>query len=81
MESIGTGTAIKWQGVNCAAVVPSDTEITPAALYVGTGGDVVIVDLRGVETTFTNVQDGTFMPIVVKKVLAISTASNIVALW
>ena len=67
------------------AVTPNDTtelESIPQALYVGTGGTLV-VRLMGDSTavTLTNVPDGALLPIRTKLVLATgTTASGIVAL-
>lgn len=56
-------------------------------IYVGTGGDIkvdmasAIADDDG-PVTFSNVFDGTFMPIIVTKVYKTdTTASNILAIW
>ena len=65
------------------AVTPSDsTDLTGArALYVGTAGNL-LVRLPGAPTTtvtLANVQAGTFIPIRVTRVMAATTASDIVA--
>lgn len=66
------------------AVTPSDATTLPVTrgLYVGTLGDVV-VDMadQGTDITFTNVANGTFMPIQVTKVKAATSASDILALY
>lgn len=65
------------------AVTPSDsTVLEPGSLYVGTGGDVVLLLVDDSSTvTFSNVQDGTFLPLLVKQVYDTNTtASNIVIL-
>lgn len=68
-----------------ASVTPSDTvNITgePRALFIGTGGDVVVVGQDDVAVTFANVQQGQTLPVRAKRVNATSTtASNIVALY
>ena len=67
------------------AVTPDDDNDLPrtrASLYVGTAGNIVVVMESGETVTFTNIQDGTFMPIRVNRVKATSTtATNIVALY
>lgn len=66
------------------AVTPhASTEINPCrALYVGTGGDLVVVLLDSAsEITFANVPDGAVLPIQVRRVDDSSTASNILALY
>lgn len=68
-----------------AAVTPHDsTNLTTNArsLYVGTGGNVVAVGLDDTAVTFSNVPDGTILPIACKRVNSTSTtASSIVALF
>lgn len=71
-------------GRRYVAVTPSDTtSFGPCrALYVGTGGDVVVVGIDGVAATFANVQSGTILPCHAKRVnLTDTTASDIVALY
>jgi hypothetical protein len=66
------------------AVTPNDSTLIPAtrALYVGTGGTLVVTMAEdGVDATFTNVAAGIF-PVQVTKVLSTgTTASDIVALY
>ena len=63
------------------AVTPSDSTIINAvALYVGTGGDVVIETRNGNPVTFANVPDGSILPVFAVKVMAASTAAGIVGL-
>lgn len=70
------------------AVTPSDSvnfTMEARALYVGTGGNVVLVayDQNGQKAavTFSNVPDGTILPVRASRVNSTSTtASNIVAL-
>jgi len=72
----------KLQANSAKEVTPSnDLLVKTSVLYVGTGGDLDIVTESGDEVTLANVQDGTFIPIQVIKVLSTSTASDIVALW
>lgn len=70
---------------NAAAVTPSDsTDLTyvSRALYVGTGGNIVVTMQGGGDVTFTNVQDGSILPIRVSRVKSTSTtASNIVNIY
>lgn len=68
----------------------SQTEVTPSdsttlatyrSLYVGTGGNVTILNKTGQTVLFTNVGPGSILPVLGTKVLATgTTASNIVAL-
>lgn len=71
---------------NFAAVTPhASNNITPAnprALYVGVGGDVVIVGRDNTtEVTFKNVPSGTVLPVQALRVDDSSTATDIVALY
>lgn len=67
------------------SVTPNDSaELTNVTrqLYVGTGGDIVVVTKDDTQLTFTNVQGGSLLDIRVKQVRATNTtASNILALW
>lgn len=65
------------------AITPgtADLPYRTRALWVGTGGTVVIVDTAGTQVTLANVPNGTLLPIRVDKVLAASTASNLVGLY
>ena len=70
---------------NAFAVTPHDsTNFTNNAdyLYVGTGGNVVVVDVNDGVTTFTAVPSGGIIPIRAKRVNSTSTtASNIVGMF
>lgn len=70
-------------GYDFASVTPSDvTDLNGAALYIGTGGDVAVESENGNQVTFQNVDDGSWMPIRVNKVLATgTTATGIVAIY
>lgn len=68
------------------AVTPSDTVDLSApcrALYVGTGGDVTVIQLdNSTAVTFKNVASGAILPIQVARVKATATtATDIVALY
>lgn len=67
-----------------AAVTPSNsTNFSPCrALYVGTGGNVVVVFENDAEITFSNVPSGAILPVRAKRVNSTNTtASTIVALY
>lgn len=66
-----------------AAVTPSDsTEINCRALYVGGAGNVVVqMPNRDVSITFSGVLAGTILPVSARRVMAATTATNIVALY
>lgn len=62
------------------AVSPSDTtELSAGSLYIGGAGDVVVI-LEDDDTpvTYTGVNAGTFMPISVRRVMAATSATDIV---
>jgi hypothetical protein len=81
----------KLQAGRAAAVTPSDTVNIPSisggvndgcVLYVGIGGDLTVMTTGQDTVTFVNIQDGTFIPVQVLRVLSTgTTALNIVALW
>ena len=81
----------KLQANRAVAVTPSNTanisDSTEASksgvvLYIGTGGNLKVLTAGGDEVTFTNIQDGSFLPVQVLRVFATgTTATNIVALW
>lgn len=51
-------------------------------LYVGTGGDLTILTVGKDEVTFTNLANGSFIPIMVYGVQATgTTCSDIIAIW
>lgn len=66
-----------------AAVTPSDsTELNCRALYVGGTGNLVLQMPGREETvTFNNVLAGTVLPVSARRVMAATTATNIVALY
>jgi len=67
---------------HAVAVTKSDTTylIASRALYVGGTGDVAVLTLGGETVTFVGVPTGTILPIRVLRVLAATTATNIVSL-
>ena len=82
----------KLQAQRAAVVVPSDTVNIPSisnstnqescVLYVGTGGTLRVLTSGRDDVTFSNIQDGTFLPVQVLKVFATGTsASEIIGLW
>lgn len=70
------------QAEHAEAVTPSDTtEFNPSTLYIGTAGNLVVKTVGGETLTFSNVVAGTFIPVVVIRVLSSTTAANIVRLY
>lgn len=70
-------------GRGLIAVTKSDTTVLEdvRALWVGTGGDLsVITPGSATAVTLKNVPDGTLIPVKVAKVMAATTASNIVGI-
>ena len=65
------------------AVTPSDsTELNCRALYIGGTGNVVLqMPNREEVVTFNNVLAGTILPVSARRVMAATTATNIVALY
>lgn len=64
-----------------AVAVVEGTEFTCCrALYVGTAGDVTVVMKSGNTAEFTNVANGTILPIRCIMVTSATTASDILAL-
>ncbi len=78
------GMKIFASAIGYTAVTKSDTTaVTCKALYVGTGGTVVIApSVGGTAVSFVNVENGQILPIELKSgtVNAATTASDIVAL-
>jgi hypothetical protein len=75
-----------YTAVNWAAVTPSDsaniTPPNPRALFVGTAGNVAVVNKDGVATTFKNVASGQVLDVQAVRVNSTNTtASDIVALY
>lgn len=65
-------------------IVKSDTVDTdPCVLYIGRGGNLkVTAAVDGGVVTFTNVPDGFYIPLVVKRVWASTTScSGIIGMW
>lgn len=64
------------------AVTPNDSTVVEfRALYVGGFGDVVVKMVGdSVAVTFSSVPAGTILPIAVQRVMAATTATNIVGL-
>ena len=82
------------QAFNAQAVTPNDSADIElggspivgiengACLFVGTGGDLTITTVGGQTVTLTNIADGVFIPIQVKRVWATGTsATGILALY
>lgn len=67
------------------ALTASDSTVLDVTrgLYIGTGGTVAVVPVDGdTSVIFTNVANGTILPIQVTKVLSTGTsASDILGLW
>lgn len=72
---------IRWQHTNAENI--TDTTLYEDSdgftIYVGGDGDLTVVLLDGSnEVTYYGVLAGTFMPIIARKVMASSTATNLV---
>lgn len=69
---------------NAIAVTPNDATnlAVTRGLYVGTGGNVKVTMAYKSVVTFTNVPDGSILPVQVTRVWAdLTTASDIIALY
>lgn len=68
---------------DASVVTPSDTTVIACrGLWVGTGGDLAVTfSVSGETITLANVPDGSLLPIAVYRVMAATTASDIVALY
>ena len=73
------------QAQRAVAVSPNDSTdlaIYPASLFIGGTGGVKVDMLDGGTVTFINIPDGTFLPILVKRVYSTGTdATDIIALY
>ena len=68
---------IFFQGEDGASVTASDSTILQVGvLYVGTGGDVNVRTRQGTDLVFKNVNDASFLPIVVDMVYSTSTTAS-----
>lgn len=79
-----------WSFNQSVAVTPDDAQdilpglpnVYTVGIYVGSGGDIVLVDAGGTAVKFTAVPTGTFIPAWVRRVNATgTTATNIVACY
>ena len=64
-------------------VVVGTTNVKNSALYIGTGGDIEVTTISGSSSVvFKNIPDGSFLPVIVKSIVAGSntTVSNIIAI-
>ncbi len=81
-----TKSHMDWPATRAAAVTPHDTnelDCVTRGIFVGTGGDLAVVMADdSAAVTFTNVPNGTILPIRVKQVLDTGTdADDILALY
>lgn len=76
------GGIVTQQAILGENVTPSDSTILEnGCLYVGTGGNIKVRLVGGSVLTFSNVTDGSFLPIVVNMVYSTdTTASDIIIL-
>jgi hypothetical protein len=86
LSSYGRTRSAAEPAIDAASVTPSDSvDLTGGAtrgLYVGTGGNINVITVGGTTLVFSNVPDGTTLPISVTRVKNTSTtATNIVALY
>ena len=70
----------------CRTITPNDDADLPLsvcrAIYVGSGGDISIVDLSGTTVVFTAVLAGSILPVQTARVNATTTtATSLIALY
>lgn len=69
-----------WPSPKLVTITPSDTTVFSPAIrqiYVGTGGNVVVVDAEGNTVTFSSVPSGFYItPVFVSKVKATGTTTS-----
>ena len=66
-----------FQGEDGASVTASDsTVLAPGVLFIGSGGDVNVRTRAGTDLVFKNVNDASFLPIVVDMVYTTSTTAS-----
>jgi hypothetical protein len=64
-----------------AVVLGAELPVGVRALWVGTGGDVVVTTRLGSTFTLANVSDGTLLPVHAQTVGLATSAADIVALY
>lgn len=84
VETIGNGLKTTFPA-RAVAITPNDSTVfdKPSAIYVGTGGTIVVVPASldtPIAVTF-NMQDGTVVPVMVIKVMVGGTASELVRVY
>lgn len=75
--------ALLKSGLDFGSVTKSDSTVLTGvrAIYIGTGGDLVVDGAVATNITFKAVPSGTLLPIAVVKVRAATAASDIVAIY
>lgn len=66
-------------GTRHFAITKSDSAVVspvPTSVYVGTGGDITVVDYNDVSCLYKNFPDGSFLPIVPKKIMSTGTSAS-----
>ena len=79
---MATNSAI-YTATQAVAVTKSDSTVIPStrALYIGGDGNVSVTMSGGGDATFVGLLAGMILPVQVTKVLAATTATNILALY
>lgn len=83
MASFHTADAAR-PAARAVEVTPSDSTVLEVTrgLYIGTSGDVAVILAEDTAvTTFVNVANGTILPLQVKKVMAATSATSVLALY
>ncbi len=81
----GSANSLTSPAEDCFAILPSDTENlvqATKAIFVGQGGDVRLIPLRGSEPiTFVNLASGSMLDVRARRVLALgTTAADLIGL-
>lgn len=58
------------------ATANNTTTFTASALYVGTGGNIQVIDASGNTTVFTNIPDGSILPVLVTRIFVTNTTAS-----
>jgi hypothetical protein len=68
---------INLQAETAIAITANDsTNYSPSCLYIGTGGNVKVIDASGNTTIFTNIPDGSILPVLVTRVFITDTTAT-----
>lgn len=83
VSNIPSGAAITGFPTRAVEITPSDTTTydTGIMVYVGSDGDVVVEPFAGGNTVTFTVAAGSFVPVTCRRVLAATTATDLVGVY